>query len=60
MKKIKLKQIGSNLGYNNEEDEDNPNLIVCVQTILTKASNSLCSTSNPNHMVFVVTNLESL
>jgi hypothetical protein len=47
LEKIKLKQIRSNLGYDNEEDEDNPNLLGCVQTILTKASNSFCSTSNP-------------
>jgi hypothetical protein len=44
LEKIKLKQISSNLGYENKEDKDNHNLLGCVQTILTKASNSFCST----------------
>jgi hypothetical protein len=44
LEKIKLKQISSNLGYENEEDKDNHNLLGCVQTVLTKASNSFCST----------------
>ena len=30
-----------------EKDEDNLNLLGCVQTIFTQASNNVCSTSHP-------------
>ena len=34
-----------------EEDEDNPDLLSYVQTISTKASNSVCSTLHPQSYI---------